>query len=123
MDTFSRSYLQSIPNENKIKEMNRLVNSFMPELRKSAANGSKIYFYDMTYMRYVSPTPAGHSKSNPPQPPPYNSADMEYNIPVEELVPLLNQKFPGCQVSYQETWVQSEPGIRILKKGIIIDWS
>jgi hypothetical protein len=124
MDTYSREYLRSIPFENKIKEVNRIVNSFMPALRKAASNGDKFYFFDMTYMRYVSPQPSGQPKSNPaPTPPPYNSAEMEYSVSIEEMIPMFTAKFPGCDVNYQETWVQGDPGIRILKKGIIIDWT
>lgn len=43
--------------------------------------------------------------------------------PSEELLAGLREKFPDCDVSFQEDWVETRQGVRELKKGILIDWS
>ena len=44
-------------------------------------------------------------------------------ITIDDLVSGFKKKFPDCDVSYQETWVEVNSSNRVLKKGIIIDWS
>jgi hypothetical protein len=41
----------------------------------------------------------------------------------DELLAALKEKFPGCDVSFQEGWVEIRQGVKELKKGILIDWS
>lgn len=41
----------------------------------------------------------------------------------EELIAALLEKFPGTHVEYQETWIETRPGVKEQKKGIFIDWS
>jgi hypothetical protein len=41
----------------------------------------------------------------------------------EDIIGALQAKFPDCVVSFQETWVDAEDNTRVLKKGILIDWS
>jgi hypothetical protein len=41
----------------------------------------------------------------------------------EELISALLEKFPGTHIEYQETWVETRPGMKEEKKGILIDWS
>ncbi len=52
--------------------------------------------------------------SLPPSPP---------TITNEDLVAAFKLKFPDCHVSYEETWLEVNPTNRVLKKGIVIDWS
>ena len=40
-----------------------------------------------------------------------------------ELLAGLKEKFPDCTVSFQEDWVETRKDMRVLKKGILIDWS
>ena len=40
-----------------------------------------------------------------------------------ELLAGLKEKFPDCIVSLQEDWVETRQDVRVLKKGILIDWS
>jgi hypothetical protein len=41
----------------------------------------------------------------------------------EELMGTLKEKFPDTTVEYQETWVETRPGVKEERKGILIDWS
>lgn len=41
----------------------------------------------------------------------------------EELIGVLKEKFPDTRVEYQETWVETRPGVKEERKGILIDWS
>ena len=46
-----------------------------------------------------------------------------YSLTYEDLIAGFQRKFPDCDVSYQETWVDVTATNRVLKKGIVIDWS
>ena len=41
----------------------------------------------------------------------------------EELISVLREKFPDTTVEYQETWIETRPGVKEERKGIVIDWS
>jgi hypothetical protein len=46
-------------------------------------------------------------------------------LTIDDLITGFQRKFPDCKVTYEEFWVEinSHTGARILKKGILIDWS
>ena len=46
-----------------------------------------------------------------------------YPFTNEELIGVLKEKFPDTRVEYQETWVETRPGVKEQKKGFLIDWS
>lgn len=100
---FSRAFLQSAPEREKqriLEEKRRysegIVNCFIQDLQKLAMEGKTRYIYTQ----------------NPP-------ASLTY----DDLVAGFQRKFPDCDVSYQETWVDITATNRVLKKGIVIDWS
>ncbi len=41
----------------------------------------------------------------------------------EELIAGIKEKFPDTTVEYQETWIETRPGVKEQKKGFLIDWS
>ncbi len=43
-------------------------------------------------------------------------------ITMDDIVEALKLKCPGCDVAHQESWVDTAPGIRVLKNGIYISW-
>jgi hypothetical protein len=43
--------------------------------------------------------------------------------PSEELLAGLREKFPDCAVSFHEDWIETRQDVRVLKRGILIDWS
>jgi disulfide oxidoreductase YuzD len=44
-------------------------------------------------------------------------------ITTDDLIAAFQRKFPDCDVSYQEIWVEVDATNRVLKKGIVVDWS
>jgi len=117
METFSRSYLQSMAQEEKMKEVNSMVSVILPDLYTAARNGKTCYFYDMTHMHYVlSPSHTSGRKI-------VNPRLSTYTIPMDELVVLFHKKFTDCDISYHEDWNQIDTTTRSLRKGILIDWS
>ena len=44
-------------------------------------------------------------------------------ITTDDLVSAFQKRFPDCNISYQEIWVDVNSNNRVLKKGIVIDWS
>jgi len=108
VQVYSRDYLQSMPEQRKQQQIDGIVSQFRGELLDAAGSGKKTYLY------------AIQAKSAPQiswptySPPPLTDA---------ELVAGFFTRFPGCKVYYQEEWVESGPTTRVLKKGIVIDWS
>ena len=88
--TFSRAYLQGLHKQEYIE---KIINSFIDMLQAVAASGKTSYVY----------VPA------PNQP---------HNIIMEDFFAAFQLKFPGCDISYQDVWVD-----QAMIKGILIDWS
>ena len=45
------------------------------------------------------------------------------SITTHDLVAAFKQKYPDCDVYYEETWVEVNSANKVLKKGIVINWS
>jgi len=103
--TFSRSFLQAAPERTKQTHIdNNIIGSFIHDLQRAANAGKTHYMYTHN-PRMVH--------SNPPPP----------TITTDDLIAAFQRKFPDCDVSYQETWVEVDATNKVLKKGIVIDWS
>jgi hypothetical protein len=103
--TYSRSYLQSIPEKRKQDTINRLINKFHPSLVNNAADGKTSYMIDVSVWDTTKWEP--HS----------------VKFTRDELIAGIESRYPDCSVSYQEIWVDVGINSRTLKKGIVIDWS
>lgn len=44
-------------------------------------------------------------------------------LSVDDLISEFKLKFPSCQISFKETWVDVNKTTRTLKSGILIDWT
>jgi hypothetical protein len=55
----------------------------------------------------------------------YIITDLDKQIVVlnQEIILALHKRFPDYAVSTQDMWVEINPTKRVLKKGILIDWS
>jgi hypothetical protein len=95
-----------MPEQRKQQQINGIVGQFQGELLNAAASGKTSYMY-------VRPTNSGAVNCWPPPP----------ILTDAELVAGFFTRFPGCKIYYEESWVESGPTTRILKKGIVIDWS
>ncbi len=106
VQVYSRDYLQSIPEQRKQQQIDGIVRHFSSSLINAAAQGKTSYMY-------VRPDTRGLVGCDP-------------SLPVltdAELVAGFFTRFPGCKIYYEESWVESGPTTRVLKKGIVIDWS
>lgn len=100
---FSRSFLQGIPEQRKQKQIDEIIQEFLYNLLNAAAEGKTSYMYELI--------PENAHGRNPPV------------ITNDDLVSAFQKKFPECEVSYQETWVDINSTNRVLEMGIMIDWS
>lgn len=101
--TYSREYLKSVPEQRKQQEVDLIVQRFINELQNDAAIGKTSYLYVREPYRVL------HTNQ-----PPLTDA---------ELVAGFFTRFPGCNIYYDESWVETNKSTRTLKKGIMIDWS
>jgi len=101
-NTISRASLQGMPGRRKQGHINNIVDNIVSQVTSEANTGKTSYMYDPNQNIY------GHKS---------------IQITTDELVSALKIKFPDCDVSYEETWVEISPGNKVLKKGIVINWS
>ena len=103
--TYSRDYLQGFRDQFKQDLADRIIARCVNTLLNAAANEKTLYLYEISatpdlcgFYSYISPT----------------------TLTTDDYISAFQRKFPDCTISYQETW---EPNTRILKKGILVDWS
>jgi hypothetical protein len=106
LQVFSREYLQSIPEKRKQEQIDNIIQGFKVDILNAAAMGGTSY-------RYVK-SERGRVHSRHPPPP---------QLTNEELIAGFQERFPGCKVFYEESWVASSATTQTLVKGIVIDWS
>ena len=107
METFTRDFLQGLPEQNKQERIDTEIARFIHHLKAAATLGERSYFH----------TPSISLNS------PYGMKPPLQAISNEELVAGIQLRFPDCLVSYQENWVETAANTRQLQKGILIDWS
>lgn len=107
--TFSRKYLQGLPEKNRLNAIENCVNNFHVEITRAATAGKTFYVIDSKYFPSL--------RNGVGQwPPPY--------IPTtEDMIEGFKLKYLGCNVEYTEVWEETQPGVKNQKKGILIDWS
>lgn len=103
-ETFSRSYLQGLPEQQKRQHIETFVQEVIGAVQSEATLGKTSYMYD---------------------PAPQRGFSNHIHLPItnDDLVVAIQRKFPDCSVSYQEIWVDAKANTKVLKKGIVIDWS
>jgi hypothetical protein len=117
MQTYSREFLQSLPDKKKQQEIDVMINTFKQFLQQAAENGQTSYFFDMTNMRKVTPDPTlKHMRANV-------AIHSQTSMTNEEIVMRFQTAFPDCSVRYGEEWMESNASTKVLKRGITIDWS
>lgn len=109
IDTYNRADLQQMQAKHRKQQLcQHIDNSVAHGVLHSAREGKTQYFW-------ANPVPRHHIGGNPyPAPSHYTN---------DELIGALKEKFPGTKVEYQETWIETRPGVMEQKKGILIDWS
>jgi len=102
--TISRESLKRLPEEQRRGQIDNIVNQISGPIQAIAMSGKTSYMYN-------------------PSTPPFNQPCGMTPITNEELIAGFKRKFPDCDISYQESWVEVNPNNKVLKKGILIDWS
>jgi predicted adenine nucleotide alpha hydrolase (AANH) superfamily ATPase len=118
---YSREYLRGIPGKLKQKRKQDLIRVMVGSVGNpvtvAATKEKTSYMIDeQVYAKYQVP----------PHPQEFQHLETylrDVVLTKEEILYALQEKFPGCVVSFQETWVDAEDNTRVLKKGILIDWS
>jgi len=106
--TFDRAYLQNLAGLLRRQQIEQWINSQLHHsIAAAAADGKTSYLVNgMPQLRHMGT--AGSPQI------PYTS---------EEIVVILQKKYPGCDITYKEEWVDANSSTRVLQKGIVIDWS
>lgn len=107
--TFSRAYLQGVPEEKKQELLGHIMNQFHCDLIRNAQAGKTSYMVEEHVWRNKCRMVVRH-------PPPPEFKDWEFIAAIEK-------RYPDCKVTYEETWVDTGINNRTLKKGVVIDWS
>lgn len=106
---FSRNELRSLPVKHQKEQILEFITKVIqPGVLACAKQGKTQCLWE--------PPPVRHHLGGygfPPLPP----------FTTEELIAALQEKFPDSTVKYQETWVETRPGVKEEQKGILIDWS
>ena len=118
-NVFSRAYLQGRTLEYKRAEVSNLIDTFIKALLSAADSGRTSYLFDMSNTDYINQSPEQDVMKQSI----YTSFDPSYTVPLNELIQLLKERFPDCNVTYEEIMTDSQLGFKVPKKGILIDWS
>lgn len=122
MQTYSREFLQGLPDKRKQAEVDAMIKGFWQTMYLTAENGQTSYFFDMTTMRKITPEPTlkhvvqARAAIN-------SQINSQTTMTNEEIVMRFQAVFTDCSVRYGEEWVESNASTKILKRGITIDWS
>jgi hypothetical protein len=116
---YNRSLLQSLPEMYKQDRADQIVENVIQSILSTARSGKTSYLYT-TYVE-----PPQHIKAKSGLPLHYQLFGQQPEPPVsyDYIIQAFKKKFPECDVTYQETWIDIDATTRILKKGILIDWS
>ena len=95
--TYSASYLQGVQTRRKQAYVELLIQNVIGEIEDTAAKGHTSYMIEQRNVTALLST--------------------------EELIAELRIRFPGCNVNFQEVWVDTHILTKELKRGFVIDWS
>ena len=105
--TYSREQLQGLQAEYRKEQLFSYVDQYISNyVTAEARQGKKEFFW-------IPPNKNTRLLTNPPQ----------LTFTNEEIIEAVKEKFPGTHVEYQETWLETRPGVKEQRKGILIDWS
>jgi len=106
--TISRAFLQGLHQQRKREAADQLIRQHVDVIQNFAAEGKTSYMFEL---------------ANTNTTPPHNTLRKAPVITTDDFVAAFQRKFPDCTVTYQEEWIDIDPTKRVLKKGIVIDWS
>jgi len=107
----SRAYLQSLPAQTKREQIQQILNHVSGIVKNEAISGKTSYLYNLK-----NPQIEQYKKTLVHHP----------HLPViddSDFLPVLQEMFPDCTISYQEVWVDITATNKVLTKGFLVDWS
>ena len=111
--TISRASLKGLPEQQKMGQIDAIVNAISGKIQIIATSGKTSYMYELGINKVAQ-----------------EEVDITFNQPYrmtlitnDELIAGFKRKFPDCDISYKEAWIEVKPNNKVLKKGILIDWS
>jgi hypothetical protein len=107
--TFSRSFLKGLKKQCDQEILDNYIQRFIHIIQKEAKKGQTSYMFDLNgggQLHIINWEQAGMIK-------PSN----------DDFISAFKRRFPDCDISYQETWVELNSKNKELKQGIVIDWS
>ena len=108
-NTYTRADLQQLPAKFRREQISYLVESTIANNVISAARGGKTeYFWRISMGKNHK-----YGIHDPSMP----------TFTDEEIIEVLKEKFPDTTVEAKEEWIETRPGFKEQKKGILIDWS
>jgi hypothetical protein len=108
IETFSRAYLQGVPEQKKQELLYSIIINFHGSLIQTAQTGKTSYMVEQSVLNGYN-----NNNINPPLP----------KFTYDELIVAIKKKYPDCKVTYESTWVDTGINNRTRKEGIVIDWS
>jgi hypothetical protein len=103
INVLSRAYLQGLPENYKQQHISMRIRPFVEMVKGHASAGkNSLMVYDHEYLR---------------------DAEKYPTLTAEDFIAAFKKIFPDCGVSYEERWEEPIPTKRVVKKGILIDWS
>jgi len=108
--TFDRAYLQNLAGLRRRQQIEQWINNQLHHAIEAAAANGKTSYLVNGMPQICNP----HYQQYAMEPSPFTS---------EEVVAVLQKKYPGCDITYKEEWVDTNSSTRVLQKGIVIDWS
>jgi len=115
--TFSRAFLQGVPDQRKQQRIDKFIKGFMRELEQNAAEGKTSYRVSLgNNYAGMKPYKATLNMNT-------GTAIDEPVITNEDYISAFKQRFPGCRITYEEKWIDASSNTKHLTKAILIDWS
>jgi hypothetical protein len=115
---FSRAYLQSIPDENKQKLIDGIINKYIKQrLFAYASRGQTSYVFPFVHQPPLNTVPGYNAFAI------LQKGEVPANISIDDLITRCKYRLPECKVQRVGKWAGDTPATRYLKEGIRIDWS
>lgn len=111
MSTYSRDYLLSLPAKQRKETITQYISSYHSQIVTAATSCKTSCVLDLSQYLKLKSRKTGHEYIN------------QYFPTIEDLVEALKEKYTECRVEYTEEWIETKPGVKEQKVGIIVDWS
>ena len=129
MSTFSREYLQNLPAQKRQEIADTIAQDSLQRVLEAATSGETSYLVNLEQDSRGVRRNFLNAGAQVQQQIRHGTVRVStlheriFNLTQDDIIAAFYRKFPGCDISYEETWTDVSPTSRVLKKGIKIDWS